>query len=167
MSRNGSLDFFFSAISADMAAVGSGGNATVEESIAELGPLHGVRADATFSEGLDSVECNVAVKIGELEFGPFPLCMVISREVMAMPSKMKMRLYPKPIGEIRYSRPCCVDFKPFLRELGTVDGKDEYETVRDMNYGSVEASVRETVHDSGRGECLVLWNGASRTFPRL
>lgn len=29
------------------------------------------QADATFSEGLDSVECDVAVKIGELEFGPF------------------------------------------------------------------------------------------------
>lgn len=33
--------------------------------------LHSVRADATFSEGLNSVECNVTVKIGELEFGPF------------------------------------------------------------------------------------------------
>lgn len=68
--ENGSLDFF-SAISADIAAVDGGGNATVKESIAELGPLHGARADATFSEGLDSVECDVAVKIGELEFGPF------------------------------------------------------------------------------------------------
>lgn len=27
--------------------------------------------DATFSEGLNSVECNVTVKIGGLEFGPF------------------------------------------------------------------------------------------------
>lgn len=36
-----------------------------------LGPLHSVRADDTFSEGLNSVECNVTVKIGELEFGPF------------------------------------------------------------------------------------------------
>lgn len=34
-------------------------------------PLHSVKADATFSEGLNSVECNVTVKIGELEFGPF------------------------------------------------------------------------------------------------
>ena len=52
-------------------AVDSGGNVTVKESITELGPLHSVRADATFSEGLNSVECNVTVKIGELEFGPF------------------------------------------------------------------------------------------------
>lgn len=70
LSKNGSLDFF-SAISADIVAVDSGGNATVKESITELGPLHSVRADATFSEGLNSVECNVMVKIGELEFGPF------------------------------------------------------------------------------------------------
>ena len=69
--KNGSLDFFFSAISADIVAVDSGGNVTVKESIIELGPLRGVRADATFSEGLYSVECNVTVKIGELEFGPF------------------------------------------------------------------------------------------------
>ena len=68
----GSLDFFFSAISADIVAVDSGGNVTVKESITELGQLHSVRADATFSEGLNSVECNVTVKIGELEFGPFP-----------------------------------------------------------------------------------------------
>lgn len=43
----------------------------MKESITEHGPLHSVRADATFSEGLNSVECNVTVKIGELEFGPF------------------------------------------------------------------------------------------------
>lgn len=77
--KNGSLDFFFSAISADIAAVDSGGNATVKESITELGPLHGVRADATFSEGLNSVECNVTVKIGNWNSGRFPLCMIISR----------------------------------------------------------------------------------------
>lgn len=60
-----------SAISADIVAVDSDENVTVKESITELGPLHSVRADATFSEGLNSVECNVTVKIGELEFGPF------------------------------------------------------------------------------------------------
>lgn len=88
-----------------------------------------------------------------------------------MPSKMKMWLYPKPTREIQYSKPYCVDFKPFLRELETVDSKDEYETVRDllgyMNYGSVEASVKETVYDSGWASALYRWNGASRTFPRL
>lgn len=52
--KSGSLDFFFSAISADIAAVDSGENVTVKESITELGPLHSVRADATFSEGLKS-----------------------------------------------------------------------------------------------------------------
>lgn len=35
--KNGSLDFFFSAISADIVAVDSGGNVTVKESITELG----------------------------------------------------------------------------------------------------------------------------------
>ena len=35
--KNGSLDFFFSAISADIVAVDSGGNAAVKESITELG----------------------------------------------------------------------------------------------------------------------------------
>lgn len=69
--KNGSLDFLFSAISADIVAVDSGGNVTAKESITELGPLYSVRADATFPEGLNSVECNVTVKIGELEFGPF------------------------------------------------------------------------------------------------
>lgn len=113
---------------------------------------------------LNSVECNVTVKIGELEFGPFPLCMIISREVMTMPSKMKMWLYPKPARGIQYSKPYCVDFKPFLRELEAVDSKDECDTVRDMNYGSVEASVRETVYDSGWGECLVL---VERCFPYI
>lgn len=73
-----------------------------------------------------------------------------------MPSKMKMWLYPKATREIQYSKPYCVDFKPFLRELEAVDSKDEYDTVRDMNYGSVEASVKETVYDSRWGECLVL-----------
>ena len=72
--KGGSLDFFFSAISADIAAVDRGGNATVGESIAELGPLHGARADATFSEGLDSVECDVAVKIGETGIRAVFLC---------------------------------------------------------------------------------------------
>lgn len=81
-----------------------------------------------------------------------------------MPSKMKMWLYPKPTREIQYSKPYCVDFKPFLRELETVDSKDEYETVCDMNYGSVEASVKETVYDSGWGECLVL---VERCFPHI
>lgn len=81
-----------------------------------------------------------------------------------MPSKMKMWLYPKPAREIRYSRPYCVDFKPFLGELEAVDGGDEYDTVRDMNYGSVEASVKETVYDSGWGECLVL---VERCFPYI
>lgn len=88
----------------------------------------------------------------------------LSQEVMTMPSKMKMWLYPKPTREIQYSKPYCVDFKPFLRELETVDSKDEYETVRDMNYGSVEASVKETVYDSGWGECLVL---VERCFPHI
>lgn len=82
-----------------------------------------------------------------------------------MPSKMKMWLYPKPTREMQYSKPYCVDFKPFLRELETVDSKDEYETVRDMNYGSVEASVKETVYDSGRGECLVLVERCSPYIP--
>lgn len=86
------------------------------------------------------------------------------QEVMTMPSKMKMWLYPKPAREIQYSKPYCVDFKPFLRELETVDSKDEHETVRDMNYGSVEASVKETVYDSGWGECLVL---VERCFPYI
>ena len=81
-----------------------------------------------------------------------------------MPSKMKMWLYPKPAREIQYSKPYCVDFNPFLRELETVDSKDEYETVRGMNYGSVEASVKETVYDSGWGECLVL---VERCFPHI
>lgn len=48
----------------DIVAVDSGGNVTVKESTTELGPLHSVRADATFSERLNSVECNVTVKIG-------------------------------------------------------------------------------------------------------
>lgn len=81
-----------------------------------------------------------------------------------MPSKMKMWLYPEPTREIQYSKPYCVDFKPFLRELETVDSKDEYETVRGMNYGSVEASVKETVYGSGWGECLVL---VERCFPYI
>lgn len=81
-----------------------------------------------------------------------------------MPSKMKMWLYPKPASEIQYTKPYCVDFEPFLGELETVDSKDEYETVRDMNYGSVEASVKETVYDSGWGECLVL---VERCFPHI
>lgn len=51
----------------------------ISEYSAEFGPLHSARADAAFSEGLNSVECNVTVKIGELEFGPFPLCLIISR----------------------------------------------------------------------------------------
>lgn len=37
-------------------------------------------------------------------------------------------------------------------------------TVRDMNYGSVEASVKETVYDSGWGECLAL---VERCFPYI
>ena len=82
-----------------------------------------------------------------------------------MPSKMKMWLYPKPTREIQYSKPYCVDFKPFLRELEAVDSKDEYDTVRDMNYGSVEASVKETVYDSGWGECLVLVERCSPYIP--
>lgn len=81
------------------------------------------------------------------------------------PCKMKMWLYPKPTREIQYSKPYCVDFKPFLRESETVDSKDEYETVRDMNYGSVEASVKETVYDSGCGECLVLVERCSPYIP--
>lgn len=43
----------------------------ISEYSAGFGPLHSVKAVATFSEGLNSVECNVTVKIGELEFGPF------------------------------------------------------------------------------------------------
>lgn len=46
----------------------------MKESITELGPLHGVRADATFSEGLNSVECNVTVKIGETGIRAVFLC---------------------------------------------------------------------------------------------
>lgn len=72
--KNGSLDFFFSAISADIVAVDSGGKCNSEGEHHRAWPLHSVRADATFSEGLNSVECNVTVKIGELEFGPFFLC---------------------------------------------------------------------------------------------
>ena len=87
---------------------------------------------------------------------PLTQSTLMSQEVMTMPSKMKMWLYPKPAREIQYSKPYCVDFRPFLRELEAVDSKDEYDTVRDMNYGSVEASVKETVYDSGWGECLVL-----------
>lgn len=78
--------------------------------------------------------------------------------------QMRMWLYPKPTREIQYSKPYCVDFRPFLRALEIVDSKDEYETVRDMNYGSVEASVKETVYDSGWGECLVL---VERCFPYI
>ncbi len=36
--------------------------------------------------------------------------------------QMKMWLYPKPIREIQYSKPYCVDFQPFLRALETVEG---------------------------------------------
>ena len=79
-----------------------------------------------------------------------------------MPGKMKMWVYPKPCSEINCSKPYCVDFSPFMRSLETVGGKDEYETVKDMNYGSVEASVKEVVRDSGWGECLVL---VERCFP--
>ena len=85
--------------------------------------------------------------------------------MMAMPGEMKMWLYPKPARGTRYSRPYCVDFRPFLRELETAGGGDEYETARDMNYGGVEASVRETVRDSGWGECLVLVERCSPYIP--
>ena len=66
-----------------------------------------------------------------------------------MPRKMKMWIYPKPTSLSPYSKPYCIEAEPFLRELETVDSQEEYETVRDLNYGSVEATVREKVYDDG------------------
>lgn len=79
-----------------------------------------------------------------------------------MSSYMRAWLYPKPTREVQYSKPYCVDVYPFLRSMETVDSKEEYETVRDMNYGSVEASVKEVVYDAGWEDCLVL---VERCFP--
>lgn len=79
-----------------------------------------------------------------------------------MPRSMRMWIYPKATREIQYSKPYCVDFQPFLRALESVDSKDEYEAVCDMNYGSLEASVKEVVYDAGWGDCLVL---VERCFP--
>lgn len=73
-----------------------------------------------------------------------------------MPCKMKMWIYPKPTSLSPYSKPYCIEAEPFLRELETVDSLEEYETVRDLNYGSVEATVREKVYDSGWHDCYVI-----------
>lgn len=73
-----------------------------------------------------------------------------------MPRKMKMWIYPKPTSLSPYSNPYCIEAEPFLRELETVDSQEEYETVRDLNYGSVEATVKEKVYDNGRYDCYVV-----------
>lgn len=81
-----------------------------------------------------------------------------------MPRKMKMWIYPKPTSLSPYSKPYCIEAEPFLRELETVDSQEEYETVRDLNYGSVEATVREKVYDSGWHDCYVI---ADYFFPYI
>lgn len=81
-----------------------------------------------------------------------------------MPRKMKMWIYPKPISLSPCPEPYCIEAEPFLRELETVDSREEYETVRDLNYGSVEATVREKVHDDGWHDCYVV---ADCLFPYI
>lgn len=73
-----------------------------------------------------------------------------------MARKMRMWIYPQPTSVSQFSKPYCLDIKPFLRELETVDSKEEYETVLDLNYGSVEATVREKVYDNGWYDCYVV-----------
>lgn len=81
-----------------------------------------------------------------------------------MPRKMKMWVYPKPTSLSPYSKPYCIEAEPFLRELETVGSQEEYETVRDLNYGSVEATVREKVYDNGWHDCYVI---ADYFFPYI
>lgn len=71
LARNGNLDSFYEYITTDIVAVDGNENVTVKENVTEVGQVHSVGADATFSEGPSAVQCTVAVKIGELEFGPF------------------------------------------------------------------------------------------------
>ena len=73
-----------------------------------------------------------------------------------MPRKVKMWVYPQPTSVSPYSKPYCIEADPFLRELVTVDSQEEYETVRDHNYGSVEATVKDKVHDNGWHDCYVV-----------
>lgn len=73
-----------------------------------------------------------------------------------MPRKVRMRVYPQPTSASLCSKPYCIEAGPFLRELATVDSQEEYETVRVLNYGSVEATVKEKVHDNGWYDCYVV-----------
>lgn len=73
-----------------------------------------------------------------------------------MPRKVKMWVYPQPTSVSLYSKPYCIEADPFLRELVTVGSQEEYETVRDLNYGSVEATVKEKVYGNGWYDCYVV-----------
>lgn len=81
-----------------------------------------------------------------------------------MPRKMKIWIYLQPTSASHCSGPCCVEAGPFLRELETVDSREEYETARDHNYGSVEATVREKVRDNGWCDCYAV---VERLFPYI
>lgn len=69
--KNGNLNSFYEFITADIVAVDSEETVNVKENITEVCIPHKVEVETTFSEGTTAIECNVAVKIGELEFGPF------------------------------------------------------------------------------------------------
>lgn len=73
-----------------------------------------------------------------------------------MTRKMKMWLYPQPTSKSRYSKPYRLDFQAFLRDLESVDSQEEYRTIHDLNYGSIEATVKERVYDNGLYDCYVV-----------
>lgn len=68
--KNGNLNSFYEFITSDIVAVDSEETVNVKENITEVCIPHNVEVETTFSEGTTAIECNVTVKIGELEFGP-------------------------------------------------------------------------------------------------
>lgn len=70
--------------------------------------------------------------------------------------KMKMWIYPQSTNVSQYSKPYWIEVEPYLRGLDTVSSQEDYWTVHDLNYGSVEATVREKVYDDGWYDCYVV-----------